>query len=84
MELKKCDRCNKMAGQPNDIGAVLNIRNFVVERGYIKMAPKLAEAAKESGWEEEYLPITYKQNLVGSIDLCAGCFKDFMDLKKVS
>lgn len=80
-EIKQCDRCKKLVEAPNEIGVVLSISRFMTREGYIRPPKKLLDATKESGWEGEYFPLAFTEKLGGAIDLCAGCFKEFMDLK---
>lgn len=75
-EIKQCDRCKKVVDTPNDIGVTLEILRFETARGYIRPTKTILKEIKRFG--QEYLPITFKEHLFGTIELCSDCFHEFM------
>ncbi len=81
-QIKQCDRCKKVIENDNEIGLTMDVFKVVVNSGYIR-AKKLIEMAKKGeGFKDlEYLPITFRDEKFGQIELCRNCFTDFMKLK---
>lgn len=79
-QLKQCDKCKKSVSEENEIGVIVGISNFRVDRGYIRPSKRLLEMAKEATPEIEYFPIEFKKIPKGEIDLCRNCFDEFMKL----
>ncbi len=78
--LKTCDRCDLPIQDENQIGIVVGFYRLIPEEAYIRPSERLLAAAKQEIRDLEYFPIKWKEDKMGQVDLCGGCFDEFMKL----